>query len=198
MAGGLRRRFPAYNQTYRDNFIAAVRTNLTALSPTAKAVIHPSDQAARAIVPKNDLNCCAVYAPAVGLPWVAFNQNEWRQADLQFGVGGYNKVSLTTAQLHCEMRMLDFVGQATLAGNYVGISKLCCLPCGAVLALAGVNRRGCHGKGYETGWQYPQWLLNTPGALQAFLGAVAWPMYTDLSPESQRQCLSDLRISFKE
>jgi len=198
MAGGSRTRYPTYNSGYRDDLISKVRTNLTALSPTGKAAIQGSDLTARAIVPKNDLNCCAVYVPAVGLPWVAFNSNQWSKADAHFGLNQYHKVSLTTAQLHCEMRMLDFVGQATLAGNYVGISKLCCLPCGAVLALAGVNRRGCHGKGYETGWEYPQWLLNTAGMLQNFMGATAWPLYNALSEDSKRLFMSDLKRSFKE
>jgi hypothetical protein len=92
------------------------------------------------------------------------------------------------------MKILDNLGPPHCA--YIGISKLCCLPCGAVLALAGIASRGFHGKGYETGWEYPAW-LNGPGRLQAFLGATAWPLYNALSDVSKRLFLSDLKVSFK-
>ena len=184
---------PTYDSAYKQRLIDAVIANLRVLAPVVQGVAQLSDNDAAAIIPANDLNCCAVYRAAIGHPHVAFNSNNWQAAASHFGMN-YQQVNDTTLGKHCEMKILDNL--APPGGAYIGISKLCCLPCGAVLALAGIASRGCHGKGYETGWEYPAW-LNGPGRLQAFLGATAWPLYTALSAESQRLFLSDLKVSFK-
>jgi hypothetical protein len=63
-----------------------VIANLRVLAPVAQGVAQLSDNDAAAIIPANDLNCCAVYRAAIGNPHVAFNSNNWQAAAAQFGM----------------------------------------------------------------------------------------------------------------
>jgi hypothetical protein len=117
------------------------------------------DDVAENIVPGNDRNCAAVFIrPGANLPLVAMNS--WNTHLVEGGgqpphaqiyaANGYEKVQYTDAQLHSEMKILEY--SFPKGPYYIGISKPGCLRCQVVMNIQGITSRGCSGGLWNAGW----------------------------------------------
>jgi hypothetical protein len=112
-----------------------------------------------------------------------------------YAPGNYQKVQFTNAQLHAEMKILQYCFTNTYAGPYyyIGISKPCCLRCAVVMKIQGFSSRGCGGGLWDAGWAIPQFVRNDATKLQAFLGLLAYDWYKDLQANQKRDFLGRLQ-----
>ncbi|MDF2966150.1 MAG: hypothetical protein K0Q51_1538 [Rickettsiaceae bacterium] len=101
---------------------------------------------------------------------------------------------------HAEMKILDqLINQDIIIDKYIGISKLACWPCGAVLITLNSGRgylqfSGTHGGTYP-GWEAPTCVVNNPEFKKKFLtllkahpgkyikGKEAYPYFENFIPE---------------
>lgn len=162
-----------------------------------------TDQIAEQITPSTDRNCAAVFAVAQGLPLVAMNS--WNDYLVEGGgtsnhaqvyaSGAYQKVQFTQAQLHAEMKILQYCFTSKYSGPYyyIGISKRCCLRCAVVMQIQGFSSRGCSGGLWDAGWGIPPFVRNDTTKLTAFMGGVAYDWYKGLESNQKSDFLLRLQ-----
>lgn len=153
---------------------------------------NADDLIAQSIIPANSRNCAAVFVPALGLPLVAMNS--WNTQLVEGGgatghaviyaQGLYQKVQYTDAQLHAEMKILEYQFNAgPYYGNnyYIGISKPCCLRCAVVMKIQGIRTRGSSGGLWAAGWKIPNFVSTNNARLNAFMGNTVFNWYSNLA-----------------
>lgn len=181
----------AWNDTNKNKFATAFLNYARAVSPVTQDNSQPADQLAETIIPSNSLDCAAVSDPgAPNAVDYATNSNITGKA-----VPGrnLNRIIDETDGKHAEMKILDALGVVP----YIGISKRCCLLCDLTLQVAVVGRRGCHGQLFDA-WKFPAYITSDPMKLKAFLGPVAYGIYSQLSQPNQREALRLIETNLKQ
>jgi len=171
-------------ERFLELVVEMVKSNVKTLAGKVRDNAAEIDRVAAQLTPASGpsaANCAAVYRDDHDL--VAWNTNLLTKARDYYGcnagpgAGVWDYVTDNTLGKHAEMKILDDqafneMTGGNFSGVYIGISKPCCLPCAAVMAIAGISTRGRHAD-KNTNWAFPRYILDSEDRWKRFLGAKA-------------------------
>jgi hypothetical protein len=175
--------------------LSAVLTHWRNVTPAVADNLLPADQLALQMFAANHRNCAAVLTRENGNTLVAMNNWDGAAAAVAIPAGNFEQVGDSTAQLHAEMKILEYCGAKNIPiASRIGISKPSCLRCAVVMQITGNQDRyrGNSGRLYNAGWKIPSFIRRNSEHMRAFLSDDIFEWWKEISTPQKEDFLRRL------